>query len=466
MGSFTVQSITETEPVVFPAADAMQRPQPNVDTTRSLLTVNEVAALLGVSQSWVRRHIYELPVVRLGCLVRFDSTILTRKCKLRTGKSLKPERRQMPSRFQRGSVFQIGKQRKVWYGLFREDVRKPDGGIIRRQRKVRLGTRAELPTTNAARNRLSEVMNDSSSPPVDMSFQELAERWQKAEGPTMKPSTLCHYANALRTYVVPVFGDRTISGINREDVQLFINEQAKRYSKSTLRSMRVVISLSLGWAKNCSWIEVNPCAGIRLPKENGGRTVKRTVLSFEQISAIASRLKEPYATLVLFLAATGLRIGEAIAVKWSDFDKNVLHVTRRIFDGSEDTVKTGHSKRDLPIDPELVSRMRDLGDGEWIFRSRNGSPLNPGNALKRYVRPAAQIVGVDIGGWHDFRHTATTRLRRNGVHPKVISGILGHSKVDLAEYVYDHVDFEEFREPLSVLAGELLPNVTKKPASA
>ena len=77
-------------------------------------------------------------------------------------------------------------------------------------------------------------------------------------------------------------------------------------------------------------------------------------MTVEQVNAIAGKLEKPYATLVLFLAAPGLRIGEAIAVKESDFDGNVLHVTRRIYDGDEDAVKTSHSIRKLSLDPALV----------------------------------------------------------------------------------------------------------------
>jgi integrase len=160
------------------------------------------------------------------------------------------------------------------------------------------------------------------------------------------------------------------------------------------------------------------------------------------------------------------RVGEATAVKWSDFDGNVLHVTRRIYDGDEDTVKSTRSIRKLPIAPELIERMRRLGEGEWVFRSRQGTPINPGNALKRYVRPVVTELGTTIGGWHDFRHTLTTQMRRNGVHPKVISGILGHSKVDLAMNTYDHADVEDFRQPLAFVGEELLRNVTKNEATA
>ena len=110
--------------------------------------------------------------------------------------------------------------------------------------------------------------------------------------------------------------------------------------------------------------------------------------------------------------------------------------------------------------------MRQLGGGDWVFRSRGGTPINPGNALKRTIRPAAAQLGIPLGGWHDFRHTLSTTMRRNGVHPKVISGILGHAKVSLAMDTYDHANVEDFREPLAALAGGLLSTVTKSASSA
>lgn len=435
----------------------------------ALLSVREVAAVLGVSESWVRRHLRELPVVRTGRLIRFNQALLLQQFhakqtsgnRLRTGGKVGLQLQ----RYQRGCVYQAGKKVKVWYGVYREDVRKPDGTTERRQRNVRLGTFAELPTKNAARKKLAELL-ENTNPSVDMEFRELAERWEQAEGPTMKSTTLGHYKNALRAYVVPAFGTRKISNINREDIQLFLAEQAKRYSGSALRSMRVVLGLTLGWAKNCGWLEKNPCERIKLPQATGGRKVARTVLTAEQVNALAGKLEEPYATLVLFLAATGLRIGEAIAIRWSDFEGNVVHITRRLYDGDVDAVKTRSSVRSLPLDEGLITRMRQLGGNEWVFRSRNGTPVNPGNALRRYIRPATESLGIALGGWHDFRHTLSTKMRRNGVHPKVVSSILGHAKVQLAMDCYDLVGVQDFEQPLADVAGELLRNVMKGAASA
>jgi integrase len=224
--------------------------------------------------------------------------------------------------------------------------------------------------------------------------------------------------------------------------------------------MRTVLSLTLGWAKNCGWISANPCEGIRLPRVTGGRKVIRTVLTREQILALSARLKEPYATVVLFLAVSGLRIGEAIAVKRSSFSGNLVLVSRRIYDRKEGDVKSRMGVRRLPLDPALVSRMLQLGSGEWIFRSRNDTPIDPKNALRRYVRPAAKALGISIGGGHDLRHTLNTTLRRDGVDPGVRSRILGQSGTSLATDIYDHPDTSDFEQPLAVVAGRLLPNVT------
>jgi hypothetical protein len=108
----------------------------------ALLDALAVAKMLGVSISWVRRHISELPYIRVGRLLRFDSILLSRQlqAKIQDGKSLKPERANMLSRYQRGYVYQRGSKTKVWYGMFREDINTPDGQMERRQRQVRLGT--------------------------------------------------------------------------------------------------------------------------------------------------------------------------------------------------------------------------------------------------------------------------------------------------------------------------------------
>jgi integrase len=113
----------------------------------------------------------------------------------------------------------------------------------------------------------------------------------------------------------------------------------------------------------------------------------------------------------------------------------------------------------LPLDQtqhaELVRRLRTLGkDNEWVFHSRKGTPINPGNGRRRYLKPAAQAVGIEIGGWHDFRHTLIT-MRKAGVHPVVVSGTVGHKRVELAPEVYDRATQSEIRDALGLVGKQL-----------
>jgi hypothetical protein len=312
----------------------------------SLLDVRQAANLLGVSETWVRRHLRELSAMKLGRLLRFDPQLLRRQFQGRTepGNRLKPERI-VPmgfKRYQRGSVLKRGsKGKQMWYGMWREDVPKPDGGFVRRQRNVKLGSVSELANKAMALERLSIHMNQK--PTTRQSFEELFERWKAAVVPTIKDSTSDTYIYNLKSYIVPVFGNRQVSEISRYDVETFLADKARMYCRNTLRGMRASLSRVLSWAVACDWIEKNPCAGVRLPL--AGSKIKRTILTTQQVAAIAARLEEPYSTLVIFLAATGLRIGEAIGIKWSDFEGDTLHIQRRIYERKEGTTKTKASER-------------------------------------------------------------------------------------------------------------------------
>ena len=75
----------------------------------------------------------------------------------------------------------------------------------------------------------------------------------------------------------------------------------------------------------------------------------------------------------------------------------------------------------------------------------------------RTLHPACKAIGIRLGGWHDFRHTFDTAMRRAGVHAKVRSAALGHNKRTgmLVDDVYDHASEAEVREAL-VLGANLL----------
>lgn len=435
---------------------------PNTETqngpVQPLFDVRQTAAFLNVSDSWVRRHVAELPAVRIGRLVRFDSVLLKNQYSgnvSASGKSLGKASMVIQRRYQSGSVYKRGKK-KVWFGMFREDVRKPDGTLERRQRKIRLGTLSDLPTKHAAMNELQRQMTLNRKPTVEMTFSELVERWQAVVVPTLKTSTANVYTRSLSSRILPTLGQMPINKLGRYEIESFLAAKSKDYAKNTLRELRSSLSRVLSWAVQCDWLQKNPCLGVKLP--NGtGRKVTRNVLTPKQVTAIARELEEPYATLVLFLAVTGLRIGEAIAVKWSDFVGEVLNVQRRVYECKADTLKTAKSKRSLPIPLALLTRLKKLEHvSEWVFSSGKGTPVNPGNALRRYVQPVARDLEIRLSGWHDLRHTLATGLIQSGVPTKTVSEILGHANVGITLNTYTHPAQESFRGPLNQMAESVM----------
>ena len=437
-----------------------------LDDDKPLMTVAKAATFLNCSESWVRRHLTELPHTRRGRLIRIDGQQV--KSRIEDRKSLEPTRRLMPNnRYQRGGVYLRGKRKDTWYGTYRIDT--PEG---RQPLNIRLGTKRELATKSAARERLNELiaeMNKPDAPPPiakSMRYSDMAAKWEKSEGPALGESTMDHYSNALRAYVLPTWKDYRIDSIQREDISNFLNSQAAKYSRSSLKSMRLVLCMTLAWTEKNGYIK-RPTGwldGIRLPRKTGGRKVVRTELEPSQTLGIVQHLKEPYATLVLFLGLCGRRIEEAIGIKPTDLDENnVLHIRRIIYKGRAEALE---EEQLLPLDQpehaELVRRLRSLGEGhEWVFHSRKGTPISPGNARRRYLHPAAQAVGVKIGGWHDFRHTLIRKMRRGGVHPVVVSAVVGHKRVELAPEVYDRANQNDIRAALCVVGRDLLPTGSK-----
>jgi len=371
----------------------------------------------------------------------------------------------------------------VWYGTWRIDL--PGGK--RKRVKFRLGTREEIgPQKQDAYLALPERLklwlaaredakviepkqNDEVASNPDQkpqAFAALVEDWKRTEGPGLNKKsarTFEHYEEALSAYFDDFNGKR-LDEIQRKDVVSFLNEQAEKYSESSLRSMRTVLRKTLNFAVQNQYI-VRPYGwldNIALAEAHG-RKVVRTELTPEQSLGIIARLEEPYNTLVLLVACLGRRIEEAIGLQPDDLDGNcVLHFRRVIYKRKVTDLKE-HEQLHMPLDPvehaDLIERLRRLGKGQkWIFQSRAGTPIDQNNARKRYLKPAALAVGVEIGGWHDFRHTVSRTLRRAGIHPVVIKDVLGHSKVELAMNVYDKASADDIRAGLRVVSRNLLPN--------
>ena len=433
-----------------------------------LLSVAELASRLGVSKCWIYQHAGELQPIRIGRLIRFsESQILllqnpSAPSKYATPKEencLKPERKYGMGfkRYQRGSVYRVGDS---WEAYWREDVVTPEGKVNRKQCHRVIGTIREYPTRSAARRQLDRILCDYSAK-TEITFAELYERWNKAVVPTLKRATANHYEHVLKKNILPQFGESQISEIGRYQVQLFLASKAANYSTSSLRGMRTTLQKVFSWAIDCGWLKENPCSRIKVPRSARAKR-RRYVLSPEQVLALSAKLDRQEAALIIFLPATGLRISEAVALKWSDIEPDGIHVRRRMYEGEIDEVKSDESERVVPL-AEHVRKLLSLiwdSQNEWIFHGRTGQPLNHRNLLRRKIKPALLALGLPCIGYHDFRHTLISWLGAAGKNPKMIAEVVGHSDITTTLAVYTHPSMPEKLAALDSVANHLLQDVT------
>ena len=385
-------------------------------------------------------------------------------------------------RFQRGWLLKIGKRRKVWVGRWREDVLLEAGKVGRVQRSLLLGTVAELPTRRDAQARLDEkllaVNAGSSRPESSVTFGWFAEQqWKPLVFPTFKASTQHGYKAVLANHVLPAWKEWRLRDIERLAIQQWVAEKfAKKTGWQTIRNSWVLLSGILESAVEYGYLQTNQARGIKFPQK--GLKEKPAIIEGESLVKLLDELGEPYRTMVQLIAATGLRIGELLALRWSALDLNIgtLAVRESVFEGRFQAQKTVKAVRTIPLGAHVVavlSKHRDTscrqGPNDLVFGNRKGEPFRESKMLTRVLQPAAESAGLGRVTWHQFRHIHSSLLNDLRVPAKIAQEQLGHASISTTLGIYTHVVDASHRAAVTAveerLFGVLLRNAPKSAAA-
>lgn len=150
------------------------------------------------------------------------------------------------------------------------------------------------------------------------------------------------------------------------------------------------------------------------------------------------------------LIYTGCRVGELIALRWSDVDffNGVLHIEHTDYLGDLQSVKTAHGCRQIPLYGELLSilsRKRcNAKTSDRVFTNTLGRPIVYRTLLDNWHWFCSSIGIYEPLGFHVLRHTFAHTALRSGIPIKVVSAWLGHSDVKITLNIYDSVDHTDF----------------------
>lgn len=295
-------------------------------------------------------------------------------------------------------------------------------------------------------------------------FEDYVERWLvEYRGRTaggLAPSTREAYAWTMHVYVVPYFRGKRIGDIGRADVKRFVDhlaavaprqrqQGATRLAASTIRKIVTPLKAMLAEAYELEIIPTD-AGRVRVVVEDR-RTPRRRpkTLTREQIAVLMTHLDPRDRLLVLLLRWTGLRIAEALGLRWADLEHNdggpILRVRRQWQDGRVVThTKTPAGRRAVAVVPTLERALDEARreaafarPGDPIFATNRGTHQDSHN-LRRRLRPAARAAGAPWMTPHVLRHSLATEMLDRGYDISAVANVLGHRSQAFTRRVYIH----------------------------
>jgi len=246
-----------------------------------------------------------------------------------------------------------------------------------------------------------------------------------------KESTKYDYEASLRLHIIPYFGEHKLDSIKSSDLALWQNKVLERVSARRLKNIRSVFNSILEDAISDGWIDKNPFARVKLPK---CAPIDIQPFSMSEIAQILHAAKPSLRAFYAIGFFTGMRVGEIIALKWSDIDftKREISISKAIRMGRLSSPKTTNSVRTVEIIDVLLPHLKKhyelTGNKEsFVFLTGEDTPLFDSKSVRDHDwKRILKELDLKYRTLYQMRHTFTTVMIENGEDILWVSNMLGH----------------------------------------
>jgi integrase len=335
---------------------------------------------------------------------------------------------------------------------------------------------------------VSEVKVGTYVEPSKTTLGQFLDRWLDDVRTRVSPKTHERYTQICQKNIAPLLGAIPLAKLRPEQIsEAYAKALASGRLKGggglsprTVRQMHAILKSALSEAVKWEILVRNPASAVRGPKV--GRAVMRTY-DLEQTAELIEAVRGRRIFIPTLLAVLGgLRRGEIAALRWRDIDLAAAQLA--IVQSAEQT-KTGvrykepksGRGRTVALSATLVTELRAhrvqqaqellqvgkrLSDDDLVVTQADGSPLRPHSLGQEWVRFLARYGALPRIRFHDLRHAHATHLLASGVHPKVASERLGHSKVAITLDLYSHVLPNMQADAATIVDGALRAALNKR----
>ncbi|MCH8853610.1 MAG: tyrosine-type recombinase/integrase [Planctomycetes bacterium] len=338
-----------------------------------------------------------------------------------------------------------------------------------RRRQLRKTIETERGAKKPAEREMARLIKQhevgTDSLPDTATVGEHLQRWLRNYAQVhVSQRTYERYEQLCRVHLIPLLGSTELSELRPLKIDdAYRQIRAKGVSGRTALHCHRTLRQALSWGVKKGLLTKNWTDAVEAPKP--ARKEMRALTAPEtQVLLDAARSTDLY-DVVFVALGTGMRLGEILAVRWSDYDAELgsLQIVRSLsyLTGKGLTftpTKTHRSDRAIRLSEETIAVLGDLRrhqvearlalgpayeDGDLIFCGPAGAPRPP-YAVSHAFRDLAKSAGLLPLRFHDLRHSFASALMRAGLPVKAVSAALGHSSATLTLNTYQHItpDFE------------------------
>jgi integrase len=261
------------------------------------------------------------------------------------------------------------------------------------------------------------------------------------------------YESVLRLYVLPVLGKRRLSEIKPAEIQRCLSLAREKCSSSMAARVRTILHRVMARAQAMELVHRNPVTATEAP-----RSIRREAkfLTAEQMYTLFDAARgDRLEALVVLLAISGLRIGEALALQWKDIDMTEMraNITKTAQEsiGAPQLVppKTRAGQRTIKFGANVLESLQArqrLAQAEGfnsphdlVFPTQVGTIIRKSNLHRRWWKPLLEKAKLDYLRIHDLRHSSASLSLLAGTNPKVLAERLGHADASFTMRTYAHV---------------------------
>lgn len=324
------------------------------------------------------------------------------------------------------------------------------------------------PTRAAANRKLSELIEHAQDnipvAPANLSLEAFFEDWLRHTRSHVRPTTWKAYEANARLHILPRIGRKKLTRLGVRDVRLMLDEiRAQGAGVRTVQYVHATLRAAMEHAYREDLVSRNVVKLVRV--ESPRPRVKEPLSADEARQLLAATDNDRNHALWTTMLMLGLRRSEICGLRWDDVDLNqrTLKVAQSVqrVDGKlrELPTKTRRSTRTIPLPARVFAalgkhREETRGEGVYVFGTRRGTPLEPRN-LTRVWTKLCESQGMRQVPLHGLRHTCVSLLLQQGVHPRTVMEIVGHSAIEMTMNVYGHTNLETQRRALDDLDRSL-----------